>query len=45
MVSNAVIRRLHGVYPVFIRGERMENAIPRLPFGGCAATSAAANFH
>jgi ATP-binding cassette ChvD family protein len=27
-----------------IRGERMENEGPRLPFGGCAATSAAANF-
>jgi ATP-binding cassette ChvD family protein len=28
-----------------IRGERMENIQPRLPFGGRAATSAAANFH
>jgi ATP-binding cassette ChvD family protein len=27
-----------------IRGERMENEGPRLPFGACAATSAAANF-
>jgi hypothetical protein len=35
----------HGVYPVFIRGERMENGFPWLPFGGGAATSAAANFH
>jgi hypothetical protein len=34
----------HGVYPVFIRGERMENGFPRLPFPGRAATSAAANF-
>ncbi|MEH2591825.1 hypothetical protein [Bradyrhizobium sp. AZCC 1721] len=34
----------HGDDPVFIRGERMENAPPRLPFGGRAATSAAANF-
>jgi hypothetical protein len=34
----------HGVYPVFIRGERMENGFPRLPFGGRAATSAAAKF-
>ena len=33
----------HGVYPVFIRGERMENGFPWLPFGGRAATSAAAN--
>jgi hypothetical protein len=35
----------HGDHPVFIRGERMENGFPRLPFGGRAATSAAANFH
>jgi hypothetical protein len=35
----------HGDRPVFIRGERMENGFPRLPFGGRAATSAAANFH
>jgi energy-dependent translational throttle protein EttA len=28
-----------------IRGERIENGFPRLPFGACAATSAAANFH
>jgi len=34
----------HGDQPVFIRGERMENGFPRLPFGGHAATSAAANF-
>jgi hypothetical protein len=34
----------HGVHPVFIRGERMENGFPRLPFRGHAATSAAANF-
>src|SRR2546429_3537195 len=35
----------HGVYPVFIRGEWMENGFPWLPFPGRAATSAAANFH
>jgi hypothetical protein len=35
----------HGDHPVFIRGERMENRFPWLPFGGRAATSAAANFH
>jgi hypothetical protein len=34
----------HGFEPVFIRGERMENGFLRLPFGGRAATSAAANF-
>src|SRR5204862_1144701 len=34
----------HGVQPVSIRGERMENGFPRLPFPGRAATSAAANF-
>jgi hypothetical protein len=34
----------HGDQPVFIRRERMENGFPRLPFGGRAATSAAANF-
>ena len=34
----------HGVHPVFIRGERMENGFLRLPFGARAATSAAANF-
>jgi hypothetical protein len=34
----------HSDQPVFIRGERMENGFPRLPFGGRAATSAAANF-
>jgi hypothetical protein len=34
----------HGDHPVFIRGERMENGFLRLPFGGRAATSAAANF-
>ena len=33
------------VSTVFIRGERMENTGLRLPFGGRAATSAAANFH
>jgi ATP-binding cassette ChvD family protein len=33
----------HGDHSVFIRGERMENRFPRLPFGGRAATSAAAN--
>ena len=32
-----------GVDPVVIRGERMENTRVRLPFGGAAATSAAAN--
>src|SRR5665213_440770 len=44
MVSIAVIGSAHGVGPVMIRGERMENGGPRLPFGGRAATSAAANF-
>jgi hypothetical protein len=34
----------HGDQPVFTRGERMENAPLRLPFGSRAATSAAANF-
>jgi hypothetical protein len=34
----------HGDHPVFTRGERMENAGVRLPFGSRAATSAAANF-
>src|SRR5829696_5086058 len=33
----------HGDQPVFIRGERMENGFPWLPFGGRAVTSAAAN--
>jgi hypothetical protein len=33
-----------GGHPVFVRGERMENAPLRLPFAGRAATSAAANF-
>src|SRR5829696_8812950 len=33
----------HGDHPVVIRGERMENGFPWLPFGGRAATSAAAN--
>ena len=32
------------IEPVIIRGERMENGSPRLPFRGRAATSAAANF-
>src|SRR3954470_13371053 len=44
MVSLVVICRTHVVDPLFIRGERRENAFPRLRFGGCAATSAAANF-
>src|SRR6185295_7280526 len=34
----------YGVSPVFIRGERRENEFPWLPFGRCAAMSAAANF-
>ena len=34
----------HGDRPVFNRGERIENGFLRLPFGGRAATSAAANF-
>jgi len=41
---NCLDRSRDGVDPVFIRGERMENGFPRLPFGGHAATSAAANF-
>src|SRR4030088_2436673 len=45
MVSIVVICRTHGIDPVMIRGERMENIGARLPFGGRAATSAAANFH
>jgi ATP-binding cassette ChvD family protein len=44
MVSIVVIWRTHGVDPVFVRGEQMENMPPRLRFGGSAATSAAANF-
>jgi ATP-binding cassette ChvD family protein len=40
---NCLDRCPHGDHPVFIRGERMENGFPRLPFGSCAATSAAAN--
>jgi ATP-binding cassette ChvD family protein len=40
-----MIWRKHGIDPVMIRGERIENARARLPFGGRAATSAAANFH
>src|ERR1700704_6684747 len=37
-----MIWRKHGIDPVMIRGERIENARARLPFGGRAATSAAA---
>src|SRR5258708_37166288 len=44
MVSIVVIGRTHGFDPVFIRGERMENMHPRLPFGDGTVTSAAANF-
>src|SRR6266481_1535875 len=44
MVSIVVIGRTHGFDPVFIRGEWMENAADRLPFGDGAVTSAAANF-
>jgi hypothetical protein len=40
---NCLDRCPHGDHPVFIRGERMENGFPWLPFGGRAATSAAAN--
>src|SRR5215212_1876028 len=40
---NCLDRCPHGDYPVVIRGERMENGFPWLPFGGRAATSAAAN--
>jgi ATP-binding cassette ChvD family protein len=42
MVSIVVIGRTHGVDSVFIRGERTENARPRLRFRGSAATSASA---
>jgi hypothetical protein len=44
MVSIVVIWRTHGINPVFIRGERIENLFPRLPFRDAAATSAAAKF-